>query len=336
MYMKKNLIPVLLCLAGLAGCTDSKRQVVTSIDGFAQGTYFHIVAISPDSLPGLEASVDSLLRVIDNSVSIFNPGSLLSRINRSETDSLDGYIEYCIATAREVSQTSGGLYDITVKPLVQAWGFATEEQEREPNLDSLLQFVGFDKIRVENHRLIKSDPRVQIDLNSVAKGYTTDLLGRLIESRGVERYLVELGGEIFARGKNPKGIPWVVGVDKPVDGNYLPGGQTQIALSITDKGIATSGNYRNFHYDERGRKVVHSINPLTGASSPGDVLSATTVAETCARADALSTAMMVSGFERSMKIINDNPDIWVYLIYTDEKGNYCTYMSPELKKRVVE
>lgn len=321
----------------LAGCKNPyKDTLVVTIDSFTQGTYYRVTYMSRDSVM-LQGSIDSLLTVIDNSMSMFNPNSLLSRLNDNRTDSLDKYIAYCIREANDVSRISKGLYDITVLPLVEAWGFGTEDPVESPNIDSLLQFVGYEKIGINNAgRLEKLDPRIRINLNSIAKGYSCDLVGALIESRGIKNYLVEIGGEIMARGTNPHGVPWVVAIDKPEDGNMLPGAQTQITVSLTNKGIATSGNYRSFRYDASGRKIVHTVNPLTGQSSQSDLLSATVVAPTCARADALATAMVAMGVEKAVKLAESDDSIWVYLIYSDHKGGYDTYISPELKKKIVE
>jgi thiamine biosynthesis lipoprotein len=335
--MKKLFLMSLVCLvAACGGIGKRKASIVATIDGFALGTYYHVVTISADTLHGIDRSIDSLLLEIDNSMSIFNPNSLVSRLNRNETDSLDRYITQCINTATSVSELSGGLYDITVKPLTQAWGFATEEQFREPNLDSLLQFVGYRKLSVADGRLVKEDPRVQLDLNSIAKGYTADMVAELIASRGVERYMVEIGGEVVARGNNPGGKPWTVGIEKPAEGNMIPGSQTEVVFSLENRGVATSGNYRNYRYDNQGRKLVHSINPLTGSSSPSNILSTTVVAKTCAYADAISTALMLSEFTNAIKMISADPELWAYIIYADDNGQIKTWASAELEARFLE
>ncbi len=334
--MKKYISLVLIALfAAACGASNRGETQVTTLEGFTQGTYYRIVMIGGDTVR-LQRQIDSLFTAIDNSMSIFNPDSRLSRLNRNETDVPDNYIAYCITTAHEVSRASGGLYDITVKPLVEAWGFAAREGDSVPNIDSLLEFVGYEKIRLENGRLAKSDPRVQLDLNSIAKGYSADLVGQLIESRGVTRYLVEIGGEIVVKGMNKSGKPWLIGVDKPVEGNFLPGAETQTMLSVTDCGVATSGNYRNFRYDDQGHKIVHTINPVTGASTPGNVLSATVVAPNCALADAMGTALMASGLEGAMRLLDAVPSVGAILIYAGEDGTMETYVSPVLKKYLVE
>ncbi len=336
MIMKKLIYIFLAVTLVLTGCRPGHEGgYKATFDGFTQGTYYHVVTISRDSL-NLEGPIDSLFTVIDNSMSIFNPSSLLSRLNRNETDSLDPYITHCIATARKVSELSGGLYDITVKPLVEAWGFAAREQDAEPNLDSLVQFVGYDKISIADGRLVKADPRVQLDLNSIAKGYSADLVARLVESYGVKDYLVEIGGEIVAKGRNASDEAWKIGIDKPVEGNFMPGAQTQVVVAVSNKCIATSGNYRNYRYDDLGRRIVHTINPRTGSSSPGNVLSATVFADDCATADAMGTALMVVGFDKAVKMLEATPGVWGYLIYSDAKGDLVTYASPQVEKIIVQ
>ncbi len=330
--MKKALHAIIATLT-LASCSSDRPKLVTAFDGFAQGTYYHIVAISDDSLH-IEGALDSLFAVADNSMSIFNPGSRLSRLNGNLTDTLDVHIKNCIEVALHVGELSSGLYDITVKPLTQAWGFAAERSEYKPNLDSLLQIVGYRKIEVRGNTLLKDDPRIQIDLNSIAKGYTADLLAQLLEQRGVENYLVELGGEIVTRGDNPQGKPWTVGIDSPED-NSVPGEHTRAMLRVHDSCIATSGNYRNFRYDEGGQRVAHTINPLTGSSTPGDMLSATVMAPSCALADATATALMASGSEKAIKLIEGDNKLSAYIIYICPDGQVKTWMSPEMSEILV-
>ena len=329
--MKRLIITSVTFLLAFAGCRSSRP--VTMIDGFAQGTTYHFVLITSDTV-GLMDQVDSVFAAADNSMSIYNDSSLLSRLNRNETDSVDAMIGRCIDVAQLTPRASDGMYDITVMPLTRAWGFAARGQSGEPDLDSLLQFVGIDKISVRRGRLVKADPRVMIDLNSIAKGYTCDLMGDLMEQRGVDDYMIEIGGEIVARGRNQQGKPWRIGIDKPYDGNFTPGAELQVVLGITDKALATSGNYRKFHTDTKGNKVVHTIDPKTGRATAGNMLSATVIAPTCILADAYGTMLMVLGMEKSIEFLEQNPDVLGYLIYSDPSGMMHTWMSPGLEKMV--
>ncbi len=318
----------------LSSC--GKDVAVTTIDGFAQGSTYHIVLKSDRPMDDARSGIDSVLATFDRSASLYLDSSLLNRLNRGETDSVDSYIAECIAVAERISRESDGMYDITVKPLVSAWGFAGETRTVRPNIDSLLQYVGYEKIGVENGRLVRTQPGVQIDLNSIAQGYTADILGRYIESLGVKEYLVEIGGEIFCRGTNPKGRPWVVGIDRPVEGNFTPGADLQVKLAISDRGLATSGNYRKFYTDEQGRKIVHTIDPRTGMSAQSDLLAVTVVAPTAILADAYGTMCMVMGRERSIAFFEEHPDLDAYLVYSDSTGAFRTYVTPGLESHIVE
>ncbi|MDR0509644.1 MAG: FAD:protein FMN transferase, partial [Rikenellaceae bacterium] len=188
------------------------------------------------------------------------------------------------------------------------------------NIDSLLQFVGYQKLSIENGRLRKADPRMAVDLNSVAKGYSSDLLGMLLEQLGYKNFMVEVGGEIVARGRNAGRQPWRVGVDKPIEDNILPGGVLDTVIMLTDKALATSGNYRNYHLGADGRRIVHTINPLTGLSEPTDMLSATVVADRCAIADAYATMFMAMGSVRAIAFARERREVRVYFIYTGSDG----------------
>ena len=333
--MRKILCAVVLGGLVLAGCGGGRSRV-TTIDGFAQGSTYHIVIKSDRPMDDARAGIDSVIATFDRSASLYYKGSLLERLNANETDSVDAYIAECIEVAGRLSRESDGLYDITVKPLVAAWGFAGEERTERPDVDSLLQYVGYEKIRLENGRLVKSDPNVQIDLNSIAQGYTADILGRYIESLGVTDYLVEIGGEIFCRGINPDGREWVVGIDKPVEGNFTPGADLQVKLGISNEGLATSGNYRKFYTDGQGRKIVHTIDPRTGMSAESSLLAATVVAPTAILADAYGTMFMVMGLERSREFLAGRPDVQAYLVYADSAGNFRTYVTPALARTIVK
>jgi thiamine biosynthesis lipoprotein len=266
------------------------------------------------------------------SMSIFDEGSLLSRVNRNETDSLDQHIIYCLELARKVTAQSGGYYDVTVAPLVEAYGFAGKDRTLKVNVDSLMEFVGVEKLRIEGGRLVKSDPRVRIDFNSIAKGYVVDMAAEELESMGIEEYLVDIGGEVRCQGRNPKGGAWRVGIETPYDGNDTPGESIQQVISLTDCAMATSGNYRRFYIDEQGNKVAHTIDPRTGKSAVTDLLSATVIAPTCAEADAYGTMFMAMGAERAIELAKElaKDGIMVYFIVAGEGDTYKVYYSAGL------
>ncbi len=326
--------PVVLLLSVLlGGCAE--RPSYLTIDGFAQGSTYHFVLDVADTT-GLQHEIDSLFAAVDHSMSVYEEGSLINRLNANETDSVDRYIAYCIAVSDSVSRLSDGMYDITIKPVTEAWGFAGKEKTLEPNIDSLLQYVGYEKIKVENGRLVKQHPNVRLDLNSVAQGYTADLLGELMEKRGIENYMVEIGGEIFCRGVNVKGREWVVGIDKPVEGNYVPGADLQVMLSISGKGLATSGNYRKFYVDDQGRKITHIVDARTGRSEATNVLSATVIARDAVTADVYGTLMILLGLDRTKELLERRSDLMAYIVYADDEGRFCTYVSENMKSHIVE
>lgn len=318
----------------VALCCTACRQPATkggSVEGFALGTVYKVTVtdIAPDSL---RQQVERVCAAAESSMSVFDPHSLLSRINRNETDSLDEDIIRNIELARSVSELSGGRYDITVQPLVDAYGFAGGEQAAGIDADSLLRYVGYEKIAVRDGRLIKQYPEVQIGLNSIAKGYTVDKVARMLEAAGSANYLVNIGGEIFCRGRNPSGERWHIAIDTPYEGNYIPGIATSTVIDVTERGVATSGNYRNFHTGPDGRKYTHIIDPTTGGSTESSLLSATVVAESCALADALATMFMVLGLEDSLAMLDAHPEFAVLLIYADETGAMRMHRSEAMEQ----
>lgn len=334
--MKKLFACVAAAGMLLAGCGDKGGANYVTLNGFALGTTYKFTISMPDTT-GLQQSIDSLFEGVNNSMSIYNPGSLLNRLNRNETDSLDRYIAYCIETAARVSELSGGEYDITLKPVVDAWGFNADERQHDPDIDSLMEFVGYRSIAIDGGRLVKEDPRTQIDLNSIAKGYTVDLLAELVEAYGAGDYLIEVGGEISARGVNAKGHPWRIGIDKPLDGNNVAGAVRQANIQLGTGALATSGNYRKFYIDDQGRKVVHTISGTTGMSRPGNLLSATIIADRCALADAYATMCMAVGLERAREFLKENDGrVNGYLVYSNDRGEFETYVSEGLQRKIVQ
>lgn len=320
----------------VAGCKNARKDgnYIKMDTGFALGTQYNCTVNMADTT-GLRQAMDSLLTVVSASMSVFDPNSLLNRLNRNETDSIDRHIAHCIETARHVNGISGGEYDITLKPVIDAWGFNGGVPGGRPNLDSLMQFVGNDKIRVVGGRLVKDDSRVQIDLNSVAKGHAVDLLAELVEGFGAKDYLVEVGGEIVCKGVNSRGMGWTVGVDRPVENN-ISGGDYQAVLSLGEGAMATSGNYRRFYTDPDGNKVVHTVSGRTGEARPGNLLSATVIADYCALADAWATMLMTVGPERARKLLDNHPEVEGYLIYINEQGKFETWASPGIEGKIVK
>ena len=313
----RTLILALVALLGVA-CTPSPQY--RTVDGAMLGTTYHIVAETSLSSQQIFAEMESINREAIGSMSIFDERSLLSRINRNETDQLDDHIIRNIEIAQKIHSVAPR-YDITVKPLVEAYGFAAKNREAKPNVDSLLQFVGFDKFAIEGNRILKSDSRLQIDLNSIAKGYVVDVIAEWLSNNGVENYIVEVGGEICAKGVNSRGVAWRVGVDTPFDNNNSPGAYQQKVVNISGAALATSGNYRRFYYNAEGERISHTLNPQTGHSHTTSILSATVIAPRCAVADGLATAFMASDERDAIALAEELRDsVQVYFVLAPAKG----------------
>ena len=322
---KAYILFATICIAAtlLVGCQGCRKHY-TVVEDTALGTFVQ-VKCSP-TINQVELS--ELIRNIDTeakkSMSIFEQGSLLSKINRNECDSLDSHIIANLNLAKCYYELSNGYYDVTVKPLTSAWGFAAKSEKRSnPNIDSLLEFVGFNKIAINNHRITKSDCRIQIDLNSIAKGYVVDLVAEALAERGVESYMVNIGGEIRCKGMNPEGKEWHIGIETPYEGNFEQNSLEKI-IPVSNCAVATSGNYRRYYTSEGGLKVCHTINPKTGYSVHSNLLSATVIAPTCAEADAAATMFMAMGSEGGAlelaKQCEKDYGWGYYFIYADKQG----------------
>ena len=279
-----------------------RRPAYVSVDGVMLGTTLHVAAdvrgVSPQEL---YAAVMELDREAKASMSIYDPASLLSRLNRNETDSVDRHIAFNLRLADSIGSLSGGRYDVTVKPLVEAWGFAGKERVEHPNVDSILEFVGREKVRIEAGRLVKDDPRVQLDFNSVAKGYVVDLLagaGRKIRRRELYRRCRRRGP---LPGRQPAGRRVAHRHRNPLRRQHDRTVSTsRNGCGCTDGGLATSGNYRRFYLDAEGNKIAHTIDPRTGCSAVSRLLSVTVAAPTCAEADALGTMFLAMGADDAL------------------------------------
>lgn len=319
----------------LAASCDRRAEYLTA-SGAMLGTTFQATGdITDCTAQELYRAIMQIDAEAKASMSIFDSTSLLSRINRGETDSLDEHIIYNLRLAERFSRLSEGHYDVTVKPLVDTWGFAGHEAERTPNLDSLLQFVGYRRVHIRDGRLVKDDPRVQLDFNSIAKGYTVDLVAALMERCGAKNYLVEIGGECRCQGVSSKGIPWRIGIETPFDGNMSDGAYLTGRIRMSEGGLATSGNYRRFYRDAAGNKISHTIDPTTGRSVTSRLLSATVVADNCAEADAMATMYLSLGADKAIALSRKIPDAKVYFILDDGKDGYEIYCSPAMQEMMI-
>ncbi len=341
-----SLLPLFVALfATLASGCSSRPVPYQRIEGNMLGTTALVVAQLPaDSTSKIYQKltyVDSLMKA---QMSIYDSTSLLSKINRGEGDSLTLEMVENITLAGRVNRLSEGVYDITVLPLVRAWGFSGHDPEKSPNIDSLLEFVGYDKISIESGRLRRTDPRVQLDFNSIAKGYTVDMVARSLEAMGAENYLVDIGGELVCRGVNPRSTGWTIGVESPFDGNMTNGEYLQKRIVMEPQrglsAMATSGNYRRFYLNDKGEKIAHTIDPRTGLSTPSKLLSATVIASSCALADAYATMFLALGSERAEAVadrIAKEEGIEVYFIYGEgesEADSYREYFSEGVRAMI--
>jgi len=346
--MKKRTIYIIftfLILLLLSYLNYTKNELLI-LNGFTQGTTYHIVYKQPYS-PGFflnrnihdyQEEIDSLLIEFDLSLSAYLPESVISRINNNDKDvKVDSMFSIVFNKAKSVNELSDGAFDITVGPLVNAWGFGTELRANIDSalIDSLIQFVGMDKVRIEKERVVKSEPGVKLDVNGIAQGYSVDIVTGFLSDKGIKNYLVEIGGEISAAGTKKKRIPWKVGVDKPYDYNFIPGQDLQVILALENNCLATSGNYRKF-FEENGVKYSHSIDPKTGYPVRHNLLSVTVTAPDCMSADAFATAFMIMGMEKSMKLVKKLDGIEAYFIYSDEKGDFSTEISDGFREIIIE
>ncbi len=305
--------------------------------GRIYGTFYNIVYLHPEGRE-LHEEIQIRLQEFDNSLSTFNPNSVISRINQNDASVVtDGYFNEMFAEAIYVSTVTNGAFDITVAPLVNAWGFGfgNKDLSESPDVLSILEYVGFGKVNLLDNRLIKSDPRIMLDASAIAKGQSVDVIAQLLEESKCEHFMVEIGGEVVAKGLNPKGKKWQIGIDKPVDDPANEQHELQTIISISGEALATSGNYRRF-YVRDGMKYAHTINPRTGYPVNHNLLSATVIAPTCMQADAFATAFMVLGLDSSLLIVNQHPELEAYLIYSNEKGEFEVAFSKGFQKYLNE
>ena len=321
-------------MTALTGCTGN-TGTFQSETGFIFGTVYNVKYQHTESL---KDDITRELQLFDGSLSMFNDTSTISRVNRNEDIQPDTLFTNVIRRSLEISQATDGCFDITVAPLVNAWGFGFKH-DIEPDstaIDSLMQMVGYDKIQLTpDGRVLKQDPRTMLDCSAIAKGYAVDIIASLLRRKGISNYMVDIGGEVDVAGHNPNGDLWHIGINKPQDDSLSVNSELQTVLAVSGVGIATSGNYRNFYY-KGGRKFAHTIDPHTGYPVQHSILSATVIASDCMSADAYATSFMVMGLDKAREFLSRHSGIEAYLIYSGDDGKYEVYMSEGMKRHISE
>lgn len=334
---KKIILAAGLWILMFTACTKQKQYFEES------GSVFHtIYHIKYEGSEILTEKIDAEFQMFNLSLNPFNPNSIISKVNRNESVEVDDWFIEVFNRAKEVSDHSEGIFDITCAPLVNLWGFGFSKMDSvtPQMIDSIKQFVGYQKVRLDGRKVVKDDSRILLNCSAIAKGYASDVIARLLEREGVKNYMVEIGGEVTMKGVNQNGKCWRIGINKPEDDSTGIKNDIEEVVQLCKKGgVATSGNYRNY-YVKDGKKYAHTIDPRTGYPSEQSILSATIVAEDCITADAYATAFMAMGLEKAREAAKNIPGIEYYVIYSDENGKhqieYSTGMLQYLPNRPIE
>lgn len=337
--LKKWHLPFLLFLIIGTYLAITRKEEAKDIpfqycEGAIFGTVYHATYQCDSSLNG---KILEELQAVDQSLSMFNPNSTISQINSGKSNETDSLLRTIFHIAREVSQATDGAFDITVAPLVNAWGFGFKHGALPDSLqvDSLRQLIGWNRISLKDNKFFREDPRMVIDLSAVAKGFGSDCVAQMFHKHGINNFMIEIGGEVVTSGVSPKAKAWRIGVNKPQEDSTSTSNELQTILQMNNCAMATSGNYRNFYIDN-GRKIAHTIDPKTGYPVQHSILSSTVIAPTCAIADAYATAFMVLGLEKSLQVLDKHPELMAYFIHTDKEGNYQVWKSPGIEALIAQ
>ncbi|MCI4443816.1 MAG: FAD:protein FMN transferase [Lentimicrobium sp.] len=312
------------------------QQEPIRIEGEAQGTTYHITYFDNQNRD-FQLEIEKILKNFDLSVSTYIPNSVISRINSNDKNVVvDKYFIACFNKAKEVWKNTNGAFDPTVYPLSNAWGFGPGKKQKieKTKIDSILKFVGFQLIELKGNKVIKKDPRVALDFNAFAQGYSVDVVSDFLTSKKINSYIVEIGGEVYAKGRKPDGKNWTIGIEKPID-NKETGNPLKAIVKLENMAIATSGNYRRFNIED-GVKYAHHIDPKTGYPTKNNLLSASIFAKECISSDANATGVLVLGLEKAKVFLQKHPELQAYLIYSDENGNYQVYETSGIKSIISE
>ena len=320
--MKKpgNLAFLLFLIVGTIIIVGQNKPTYRTQQGKIFGTLY---TVTYEHNADLQSQIVAAMQAVDNSLSPFNRQSIITHINNNDSIEVDTLFTEVFRTAEHVYSESHGAFDPTVAPLVNAWGFGFKRgmDVSSTTIDSLKELIGLSRVKLENKRVEKADGRIMLDFSAIAKGYGSDCVARLLDSCGIQNYMVEIGGEVVVKGHNKNGNPWGIGITKPIDDSLSVNQELQTVLRLTDCAVATSGNYRNFYYKD-GVKYAHTIDPRTGYPVQHSLLSATVIADNCMRADALATAFMVLGVDSAMAYCERHPEIEGYFIVAADSGRY--------------
>ncbi len=334
--MKKKIwqVPFLLFLIIGTFVILKKQPPFRTDQGLVFGTVYKVTYQSDNEL---KAEIEAELKKVDFSLSPFNKQSIITRVNHNEDVEPDSFFVHVFRLAQQISGETNGAFDITVAPLVNAWGFGFKKSTGMDSLtiDSLRSIIGYQQVALENNRIVKKDPRVMLDCSAIAKGFGVDAVARLLEKKGIQNYMVDIGGEVVVRGKNPRMNAWQIGINKPVEDSLSTNQELQTILAISDVGMATSGNYRNFYY-KGGKKFAHTIDPRTGYPVQHSILSATVIAKDCATADAYATSFMVMGLDSARTFCAAHPELDAYFICSGEGDGYEIFHTEGMKKYIIK
>ncbi|HKJ06291.1 MAG TPA: FAD:protein FMN transferase [Flavobacteriaceae bacterium] len=325
----KNLLYIAICFFLISCQTNNKAK---TIEGFAIGTTYSIKYISNNEI-NFESKIDSIVKAINKSTSTYIETSDISKINNGDsTVVVDEHFKNVFKKSKRIYNETNGYFDPTVGVLVNAWGFGPEkniETVDSLKIDSLLKFVGFNKVELlQNNTVKKIFPEIYFDFNAIGKGYLVDCVGRMFEENGVANYMVEIGGEIRAQGINENKKPWRIAIENP---NFDGTRSLAEIIELNNESIATSGNYRKFRIDSLGNKFVHTINPKTGYAKESNLLSASVIAKMdCADVDGYATAFMAMGLDKTKAFLTQHPELKALLIYANENGELAIYKTDNL------
>lgn len=303
-------------------------------EGFIFGTVYHITYQNDNNL---KQNIEAELEKVNKTFSTFDSTSIISLINQNKPVKINDMFAEIFDLSEEISTETEGAFDITVAPLVNLWGFGFKAGQKptKEKIDSLRLLVGYNKVKLYENGVKKKNPKIMLDCSAVAKGYGSDIVARYLREQGVKNFMVEIGGEIVTSGLSENRLPWKIGVTKPSDNKTDMNQEVETILNVTDKAMATSGNYRNFYY-KGGKKYAHTIDPKTGYPVQHSLLSATVLAKNCATADAYATSFMVMGVEKAEALLEKHPELMAYFIYAGPKGELKTWYSPSMKDKIAQ